>query len=204
MHGIDEAMGLLTACGLGEPASWLRRFDQLSEGERFRARLARAISMHRRMKSRMPAPLLCDEFGASLHRRIAQAIAFNLRKLATRERLALVIATSRDDVEADLCADQTIELPDLKSQDLKSQISESQISESQVSESQISEFQISESEISDCRLSARVQPGDVPSFACGFRIEPADLHEYARFAPYALSAAREHRVHRQGFRAAKR
>ncbi|HQA43467.1 MAG TPA: hypothetical protein PK579_02815 [Phycisphaerae bacterium] len=172
-RGIDEAMGLLTACGLGEPSLWLRRFDQLSEGERFRARLARAISMHGRAadpcallrdhesgwRSRPSssrgrgAPLLCDEFGAGLHTRIAQALAFNLRKLATRQRLAIVLATCRDDIERDLRPDRIIHLSGHGCQSTA------------------------------CASAARFEPDAVPSFAEGFCIEPGDLRDYARFAP---------------------
>jgi ABC-type lipoprotein export system ATPase subunit len=111
---VDEALGLLTACGLGEPMLWIRRFSQLSDGEQFRARLARAISLHWRTRSTepldSPAPLLCDEFGSILHERLAKALAFNLRKLATRERLAMVIATSRCDLEEDLRPDTIVRL----------------------------------------------------------------------------------------------
>ncbi len=105
---VAEAMRALTACGLGEPACWTRRFSQLSEGERFRARLARAITLHRRAGTE--APLLCDEFGALLHARLARATAFNLRKLVSRERLRMVVATSRADVVADLRPDTVVRL----------------------------------------------------------------------------------------------
>lgn len=105
---IGEAIGLLTACGLGEPLLWVRSFDALSQGERFRARLARAISLWRRNGGR--GPVLCDEFGSLLHARLAKAISFNLRKLAARERLAVVVATSREDIEADLRPDRVIRL----------------------------------------------------------------------------------------------
>jgi len=103
-----EAIGVLTACGIGEPMLWIRRFRELSDGEKFRAKLARTVTLHRRTRSR--APLLCDEFGSLLHQRLAKATAFNLRKLATRERIALVIATSRDDLERDLQPDCVIRL----------------------------------------------------------------------------------------------
>lgn len=42
---LSYAAQWLTACGLGEARLWLRTFDSLSEGERFRARLARAIAL---------------------------------------------------------------------------------------------------------------------------------------------------------------
>src|SRR5438132_6094027 len=40
---VSEAMAILTACGLGEPRLWMRRITELSDGEQFRAALARAI-----------------------------------------------------------------------------------------------------------------------------------------------------------------
>jgi energy-coupling factor transporter ATP-binding protein EcfA2 len=42
---LAEAASILTACGLGEASLWLRPYAALSEGEKFRARLARAISL---------------------------------------------------------------------------------------------------------------------------------------------------------------
>jgi len=105
---VYEALGTLTACGLGEPMLWIRRFNQLSDGEQYRARLARALSLHQQQGNK--APLLCDEFGSILHRRIAKAMAFNLRKLVTREGISLVVAISADDLERDLQPDQVIRL----------------------------------------------------------------------------------------------
>ena len=58
---VGEAMSLLTACGLGEATLWARPFEALSEGERFRVRLARAISL--RHRDGRQGPVLCDEFG---------------------------------------------------------------------------------------------------------------------------------------------
>jgi len=97
-----EAAGILTACGLGEAGTWLRPYAALSEGEKFRARLARTISLH---AGRQPATLLCDEFCTGLHRRVAKAIAHNLRKLVTRRGLCLVVACSTDDLTRDLDPD---------------------------------------------------------------------------------------------------
>jgi len=103
---LHEALGILTACGLGEPMLWIRSFDRLSEGEKFRARLARSLSLQTR--SEQAGPLLCDEFGATLHDRVARSIAFNLRKLVDRLKLALVVATCREDLEQDLRPDAVV------------------------------------------------------------------------------------------------
>ena len=103
-----DAAGMLTRCGLGEARLWVRRFDELSEGEQFRARLARAIALHGR--DRGVAPLLCDEFCSNLHRRAAKAISYNLRKLVTARNLSIVLACSHEDVLADLQPDTVIRL----------------------------------------------------------------------------------------------
>ncbi len=103
-----EAMSLLTAAGLGEPMLWMRRFAQLSEGEQFRARLARAVSLQPREGG--CTPLLCDEFGSLLHRRLARAVAFNLRKRVSRDKLFLVVSTSRDDLTDALRPDRIVRL----------------------------------------------------------------------------------------------
>ncbi len=105
---LPEAIGYLTICGLGQAPLWVRVFDELSEGEKFRARLARAVAMHCRCD--VPGPLLCDEFGTNLHRRLARAISFNLRKLATRFRLSIVVACVHDDIIADLQPDVILRL----------------------------------------------------------------------------------------------
>ncbi|MBI1825152.1 MAG: hypothetical protein HY287_12275 [Planctomycetes bacterium] len=103
-----DAIALLTSCGLGDAGIWIRSFDSLSEGERFRARLARAIALQ--LRDQVTAPLLCDEFCSGLHRRLAKCISFNLRKIVTRNSLAFVAATSNEDVIADLQPDVIVRL----------------------------------------------------------------------------------------------
>jgi ABC-type lipoprotein export system ATPase subunit/GNAT superfamily N-acetyltransferase len=97
---LSEAIALLTACGLGEAGLWLRPFGALSDGEKFRARLARAIALH--LRTAAAAPLLGDEFCSSLHPRVARAIAFNLHKLVVRQNLCVVVACANDDIAPDL------------------------------------------------------------------------------------------------------
>lgn len=97
---LGEALEILTACGLGEPRLWVRRFSDLSDGEQFRAALARAIG--RTIKLGASRPIICDEFTALLHRRLARSIAHNLRKLVTRTGLIFIAATAHEDIFADL------------------------------------------------------------------------------------------------------
>lgn len=103
---LEDAGALLTACGLGEPALWLRSAEALSEGQRFRARLARGIALHAR--SAASAPLLCDEFCSSLHTRAALGVSYNLRKLTERLGLRVVVATGREELLTDLRPDTLV------------------------------------------------------------------------------------------------
>jgi len=107
---LPTVLEILTACGLGEPRLWIRRFTDLSDGERFRAGLARAVGVS--LCGGTDRPILCDEFTAILHRRMAKAVAYNLRKLVSRHALTLVVATTHADIIEDLQPDQTIRLGD--------------------------------------------------------------------------------------------
>lgn len=105
---LSTAMEILTACGLGEPRLWVRAFRDLSDGERFRASLARAIG---RALDGSPQPVIfCDEFTAILHRRLARALAYTLRKLVTRHRLMFIAAATHEDIIPDLRPDEVISL----------------------------------------------------------------------------------------------
>jgi GNAT superfamily N-acetyltransferase len=76
----------------------------------FRAALARAMGAA--LSRRPPRPILCDEFTTALHRRMAKAIAYNLRKLVWRHRLILIAATTWEDIIEDLQPDRLVRLGD--------------------------------------------------------------------------------------------
>jgi hypothetical protein len=105
---LAEAVRYLTACGLSQPSLWLRTFDQLSEGERFRARLARAAAMLG--DAGAGAVLLCDEFCDGVHQRLARAIAFAFGKLVQRSGLCAVAACTHEQLAGDLHARIVIRL----------------------------------------------------------------------------------------------
>lgn len=111
---LSDALSILTSCGMGEAHLWVRPFAALSDGEKFRARLSRAIALHARSAPCAPlapyAPLLCDEFCSILHRRVARAISYGLRKIATRRNLSIVLACSHEDIMADLQPDTVVRL----------------------------------------------------------------------------------------------
>jgi ABC-type glutathione transport system ATPase component len=105
---MNDALSILTSCGLGEAPLWLRPFGTLSDGQRFRARLARAIGLY--AGARNLRPILCDEFCTQLHRRSARSISYNLRNIVSRRGLCLVVACCDEDLIADLQPDSIVRL----------------------------------------------------------------------------------------------
>ena len=91
----EESMKLYTQCGLGEARLLLRTPVELSEGQRYRFRLALALS-------RKPNWILADEFTASLDRTTASVIAFNLGKISAASQTGFLLATTHRDVISDL------------------------------------------------------------------------------------------------------
>ncbi len=94
----EETFALLTSCGLGEARLMLRSPHELSDGQRYRYRLALALSQN-------PDWVVADEFTATLDRTLAKVIAFNLGKTARRRKTGLLLATTHDDVAEDLQPD---------------------------------------------------------------------------------------------------
>ncbi len=95
---VDESMQLLSACGLGEAHLMLRTPAELSDGQRYRFRLALGLSQQ-------PHWLVADEFTATLDRTLARVVAFNVRRLANRTKTGFLLATTHEDVAEDLHAD---------------------------------------------------------------------------------------------------
>lgn len=95
---VQEGMQILSACGLSEAQLMLRSPAELSDGQRYRFRLALAIS-------KKPTWIVADEFTATLDRTLAKVVAFNLRKLCDRSGIGFLIATTHEDVVEDLSPD---------------------------------------------------------------------------------------------------
>lgn len=94
-----DRLATLSACGLGEARLLLRTPSELSEGQRYRFRLAHAMAC-----GRSPF-VLADEFTATLDRTLAKVVAFNLRKFVTRTGVGLLAATTHEDIVDDLNPD---------------------------------------------------------------------------------------------------
>lgn len=101
--GVKEITQLLNSVGFSSPPSWLRPFGVLSNGEQFRATMARAIA-------ESPELLVVDEFTSVVDRTVAQigssAIAKTVRR---REGQRFVAVTCHYDVIDWLDPDWTYE-----------------------------------------------------------------------------------------------
>lgn len=95
---VSETMHLLSSCGLGEAHLMLRTPAELSDGQRYRFRLALGLAAQ-------PAWLAADEFTATLDRTLAKVVAHNVRRLCDRTGAGFLLATTHEDVAADLDPD---------------------------------------------------------------------------------------------------
>lgn len=91
----------LSAVGLADVFSILNRPSHLSEGQKHRFRLAKALASGRPF-------LFADEFCSELDRITAATVAFNVHRFAKRARLTLILASGRDDILIDLAPDVLI------------------------------------------------------------------------------------------------
>ena len=115
---LRDTLQLLGRVGLGEAWSYLRPPTQLSDGQRWRFRLARGLHL---AATRIVAAdasgagdcfpiLVCDEFAAVLDRITARVVSRCLRlSIDAVGRLAALVATSHDDLEPALKPDTVID-----------------------------------------------------------------------------------------------
>jgi ABC-type ATPase with predicted acetyltransferase domain len=96
---VEDRLAVLARCGLAEARLALRRPSELSEGERYRFRIALAVV------TVPPSAVMLDEFAALLERPLAKVVAYNLRRLATRSGVGVLCATTHDDIAEDLNPD---------------------------------------------------------------------------------------------------
>jgi len=99
---VDERLARLAACGLSEARLLLRSPDELSDGQRYRFRLAYALDWVERSAPGVSRFLLADEFAANLDRTLAKVLAFNVRKLCSRTGVCFLLATTHEDLLEDL------------------------------------------------------------------------------------------------------
>ncbi|MCW4013649.1 MAG: ABC transporter ATP-binding protein, partial [Candidatus Bathyarchaeota archaeon] len=97
----SEALELLSRVGLNDAYLFLRKFSELSAGQRYRFRLAQMICSGKEY-------WLCDEFCSLLDRTTARIVAYSMQKHARRVGASLIVATSHTDLLRDLNPDTRI------------------------------------------------------------------------------------------------
>jgi ABC-type ATPase with predicted acetyltransferase domain len=92
---VEEGLELLSKVGLNDAFLFLRTYSQLSDGQKYRDRIAKLIESGKQW-------WLMDEFAACLDRDTAKIIAYNLQKLARQQGKAVIAATTHSDLQEDL------------------------------------------------------------------------------------------------------
>jgi ABC-type ATPase with predicted acetyltransferase domain len=93
--GFLETLRTLSSAGLTDVFCVLNSPATLSEGQKYRYRIAKAIASDKQF-------IFADEFCSNLDRVTAAVISHNLRKFATKTGKTFILASSHDDLLADL------------------------------------------------------------------------------------------------------
>jgi ABC-type ATPase with predicted acetyltransferase domain len=92
------AMSLLSYAGLSDVFCMLNTPANLSEGQKYRFRLACALASGKKF-------IFADEFCSNLDRITAGVIAYNVRRFARRNGVTFFLASAHEDILADLQPD---------------------------------------------------------------------------------------------------
>jgi ABC-type lipoprotein export system ATPase subunit/GNAT superfamily N-acetyltransferase len=88
---LEEALELLSRVGLNDAFLFLRAYEQLSDGQKYRYKIAKMIESNAQF-------WIMDEFAATLDRDTAKIVAYNLQKLARQQGKAVLAATTHTDL----------------------------------------------------------------------------------------------------------
>jgi ABC-type lipoprotein export system ATPase subunit/GNAT superfamily N-acetyltransferase len=91
---LEEALELLSKVGLNDAFLFLRTFEQLSDGQKYRYKISKMIESRAQF-------WIMDEFAATLDRDTAKIVAYNLQKLARQQGKAVLAATTHKDLFED-------------------------------------------------------------------------------------------------------
>jgi ABC-type ATPase with predicted acetyltransferase domain len=92
---VEKGLELLSRVGLNDAFLFVRRYRELSDGQKYRYRIAKMIESGRQY-------WFMDEFCSTLDRDTAKIVAFNVQKLARKLGKAVVAATTHTDLFEDL------------------------------------------------------------------------------------------------------
>lgn len=100
-ESMAEAIRLLSVAGLSDAYLYIRRPSELSDGQRYRYRLAKLLESDADV-------WVADEFGAVLDRVTARIVAWNLAKVARAHQKTLIVATTHTDLKDELAPSLTV------------------------------------------------------------------------------------------------
>lgn len=100
---IKDVAGLLSGVGLGSVPAWLRPFWTLSNGEAFRATIARALAESQDV-------VVVDEFSSVVDRQVAKIASHTVQKAVRRQGRQLIAVTCHNDVAEWLQPDWVYEI----------------------------------------------------------------------------------------------
>jgi ABC-type lipoprotein export system ATPase subunit len=92
---LSEGLELLSKAGLNDAFLFVRRFRELSDGQKYRYKIAKLMESGKQW-------WIADEFCSTLDRDTAKIVAFNLQKLARKGSKAVIVATTHTDLFEDL------------------------------------------------------------------------------------------------------
>jgi len=93
-----RSLRILSTAGLNDCFCVLNQPANLSEGQKYRFRLAMALASKKRF-------VFADEFCSELDRITAAVIAYNIHKFAKKNGVTFVLASSHEDILLDLAPD---------------------------------------------------------------------------------------------------
>ena len=94
-RSLEEALELLSKVGLNDAFLFLRTYEQLSDGQKYRYKIAKMVESQAQF-------WIMDEFASTLDRETAKIVAYNLQKLARQQGKAVLAATTHTDLFEDL------------------------------------------------------------------------------------------------------
>ena len=92
---VEEGLNLLSKVGLNDAFLFLRTYDQLSDGQKYRYKIAKLMESGAQF-------WILDEFAATLDRDTAKIVGFNLQKCARARGKMVLAATTHTDLAEDL------------------------------------------------------------------------------------------------------
>ncbi|MGC8895638.1 MAG: GNAT family N-acetyltransferase [Candidatus Bathyarchaeia archaeon] len=94
-RNFSEGLEFLNRAGLNDAFLFVRRFSELSDGQRYRYKIAKLMESNKQW-------WFADEFCSVLDRDMAKIVAFNIQKIARLMGKAVIVATTHTDLLEDL------------------------------------------------------------------------------------------------------